>query len=415
MCGIVYKHNFKKRNPVNNDIMQQFDKQRSRGVQGFGLFDGQFKNIVKSATEDKILEWLVKHDSNLIMFHHRFPTSTINVKRAAHPMATKFYFGNTQYVMIHNGVIRNADKLFEKHAELGIEYQTLLDDHTFNDSESLLWDFALTMEGKQEKMQAEGQIAFVCIKMVNGKLSKLLFGRNSRPLNMLREDDSLSISSEGAGVPIPPNMLHIWDYRTKTIKLKAMHFDEWGYHPTKVPKYTGGTCGYQPKEYVLPENRSEGTPGDWLPEYLQHKYGKYLPSGSSSSASELAPPIDYVESGKSGLWVPQNRLEAEESMEIEEVDENDRTRFLPTPAEIQAAAMEYLIDNAGHFEGAYWAAELDYGELMVEEQTVANIRQQLLLEKVLEHINSDPEYESGHKVSSIWEALWSQNSLALAA
>ena len=93
MCGIVYAEDFNG-NPVNNSIMQIFDKQRHRGTQGFGLFDGQEMNMVHETKEDSILKWLVKYDSNQLLFHHRNPTSTINVKRAAHPFSTKKYFGD---------------------------------------------------------------------------------------------------------------------------------------------------------------------------------------------------------------------------------------------------------------------------------------------------------------------------------
>src|SRR5258708_5853048 len=104
MCGIIYSHNFEGL-PVNNDVLQQYDKQKTRGQQGFGIFDGQKMNMIHAAKEDKILKWLCRYDSNLLLMHHRFPTSTINVKRAAHPFSTKKYLGDTQYILVHNGSI----------------------------------------------------------------------------------------------------------------------------------------------------------------------------------------------------------------------------------------------------------------------------------------------------------------------
>jgi predicted glutamine amidotransferase len=238
MCGIVYAHN-RAGLPVNIDIMQQFDNQRSRGVQGFGLFDGQENNMVHHSKEDGILKWLDKYPSNMILFHHRFPTSTVNVKRAAHPFSTKNYFGDNQYILVHNGMIRNATELFGDHLELGIEYQSLLDDDTFNDSEALLWDFALTMEGEQKELKAYGMMAFVCMKLVKGKVDRLYFGRNSNPLNLYRDKQNISLSSEGAGEPIEAQKLYTYQYSRN--RLTQKNFKVPAYNPTydKPYQYSG--------------------------------------------------------------------------------------------------------------------------------------------------------------------------------
>lgn len=236
MCGIVYMHNLAGQ-PVNIDIMNQYDRQCNRGQQGFGLFDGQFGNMVRHSKEDGILKWLDKYPSNMIMFHHRFPTSTVNVKRAAHPFSTKKYFGDNQYILVHNGMIRNATKLFGNHIEEGIEYQSLLDDDTFNDSEALLWDFALTMEGKQKELKAYGAIAFVCMKLVKGKVERLYFGRNHNPLNLFRDKDNISLSSEGEGEPIEPGMLYNYHYGSK--RLVRRTFAVPAYDPDYKYEYTG--------------------------------------------------------------------------------------------------------------------------------------------------------------------------------
>src|ERR1035438_1519749 len=119
MCGIAMKYNIDG-TAVNEDIFNMYVDQRNRGKEGFGVFDVSEMNLVKNSNEDKMISWLSKYDSNFLVFHHRFPTSTLNTKRTAHPISTKGYFGNTQYVMVHNGIIYNDDDLHKAHTELGI-------------------------------------------------------------------------------------------------------------------------------------------------------------------------------------------------------------------------------------------------------------------------------------------------------
>lgn len=151
MCGLVYANSFDG-SAVNKIVWDQFDKQRSRGVRGFGFFNGQY--TIKAAMEKRIKHKLEskKNQTDLLLFHHRLPTSTENVKQAAHPFNTGSYFGKTRYVLIHNGVISNSKDIREKHMKLKnpITYQSVLANGKFNDSEALLWDLALTLEGKQK-------------------------------------------------------------------------------------------------------------------------------------------------------------------------------------------------------------------------------------------------------------------------
>lgn len=187
MCGIIFAESF-----VNHDvtpvILTQYEKQKNRGTEGFGLYDRNANHLVRSTTEHGIKKWLSKYQATSVLFHHRFPTSTDNTKNACHPFSTKDYF-DTNYVLVHNGWISNAYELATAHEKLGIEYHSVQDDGRFNDSEALLWDVALYLEGKQDSLKARGPIAFICIATPSdGRKSKhLFFGRNTNPLNMLLE------------------------------------------------------------------------------------------------------------------------------------------------------------------------------------------------------------------------------------
>lgn len=221
MCGIIYSKSFNHK-PVNNLILQQFQAQKMRGRQGFGVFDGEYKNMVKTPKEDTILKWLKRYPSNELMFHHRFPTSTANVKNAAHPFSTKDFFGDNQYILVHNGILWNERELQEEHEKLGIVYSSVQPNGQFNDSEALLWDVALYLEGKQTELKAEGSIAFICMALNEGN-DKLYFARNSgSPLNMQFNKKRLSLSSEGRGSAIDVDRLYCFTYATQAIHKFAL-------------------------------------------------------------------------------------------------------------------------------------------------------------------------------------------------
>lgn len=392
MCGIVYAQDFNG-NPVNNKVLDQFDSQRSRGTEGFGLFDGTKMHLVRAAKENKILKWFVRFDSSLILFHHRKPTSTINVKRAAHPFTTRDYFGDTQYVMVHNGHISNDYKLYDKHVEMGIEYQSLLQDETFNDSESLLWDLALTLEGKQPDLTAYGGIAFICMKLVKGKLDKLYFGRNSNPLNLYRDKDGITLSSEGDGEAIQADHLYTYNYKLNRLTKKEFEIPRWLTTESKVSNYND----YYDDEY-------------WMGRYNDSAYHQNVSKIvrrqlSLSDVDRNGRPIyDFDREGNPVYvdWADYLANRYPEDSYDDEIEEYES--YSPTKSETESCAMNYIMKASGNFEQAYWLAEIDYEKAMDTEDSY-DMKQSLLLEKALEYLALDEEYVNEYSISSLWEAL----------
>jgi len=196
-----------------------------------------------------------KNQTDLMLFHHRFPTSTENVKKAAHPFNTGTYFGKTKYVLVHNGVISNPKDVRAKHEQLKkpIKYQSVLENGKFNDSEALLWDLALTLEGKQKELTVYGGIAFICIKLVDNKPVKLYFGKNTgRPLKMKRDDVTMMISSEGEGEEIKPATLYTYDYKKR--RLTERFFRIPSYNPANASNWS------YDKKYGTGSSRTGYTP-----------------------------------------------------------------------------------------------------------------------------------------------------------
>lgn len=388
---------------MNNAVLEQFDRQRSRGTEGFGLFDGQELNMVHATNEDKILKWLCKYDSNLLMFHHRWPTSTVNVKKAAHPFSTKDHFKD-QYIMIHNGVISNPRELFDKHQEMGIKYYSLLDNGTFNDSEALLWDLALTLENKQPKLTATGTIAFVCIKLSRGKLNRLYFGRNTNPLNMFRTEDGIALSSEGAGEAIEPDTLYTFNYDLK--RLTSRYF--------KVPKTN--YAAYNPSDY---EYRGYGSSyngryndyrySDYDDDYTDSNYtdkswdaiGKKVGKGMSKLGTILKGTHgDYRYDEKNQMYLPIT----EKDYKYYE-DDYDYEDVKPLKRDVDSTLFEYMLEGEGNFEDTYWLLEAAYEELEMRPDNLSTHRERALLEACMSEIVKDPEYIDNDSVSSMWRNI----------
>ena len=408
MCGIVYMQDFEG-NPVNNAILDQFDSQRHRGTQGFGIYDGSHDNIITTPKENGILKWLVKYDSPLLLLHHRYPTSTINVKRAAHPFTTKKFFGDNEYILVHNGSVSNSRTLREEHEALGIEYYSVLQDGTFNDSEALLWDFALTMEGKQDSLKAKGNIAFIAIKLEKGKMTKMHFARNTgSPLLMKRDKQGIQIASELDGEVVPTDTLHTFNYKLKrltkrqfTVPTKYAYVERDYEEPTTSWEYgrQGSTfydcncnevgwsnCNYH--GYPEPVARSATGIVDRGESTLVKQFGKKFGVKSAPTVGEIL--------------THQQQLELAEDRLLQTVDPI-------LPEEITTEYYSYLASVKGHFESAYWSMEADYYNVSEAPKTRKNIRAKRLLEYVMERIQNDPEYVNDASKSEVWEDIWRAN------
>lgn len=228
-------------------MLDQFDKQKHRGRLGFGLYDRDYGHIVKSPKERKALSWLARYPSSEIMFHHRYPTSTENTKSAAHPFSTRKFFKGVNYILVHNGQVSNAWELKKAHDELGIVYSSLQADGRYNDSEALLWDVSLYLQGKQDEMKAKGTIAFICMALYTDKTKDTLyFARNTNPLNMFfNKKKGLFLSSEGKGAPILAHKLYSFKYLNKHMEYKELLIPT-NYVPTPPAK--------EPYKYSLPNH-----------------------------------------------------------------------------------------------------------------------------------------------------------------
>ena len=242
MCGIILAVNTNKKEKsksVNNFIINQYEDQYSRGKEGFGIIRLNPESFeIDRATEPyKFLINLYQKESAMMIVHHRTPTSTANKISQTHPILVSNKYLEHDYLIIHNGIIYNAEENKKEHEALGFKYQTELKkqeeseysyyrNHTFNDSESLAVEMSLFIENKIKEIRTRGSMAFIALQIERKtqKPLQVFFGRKDNPLNMYEYKDktksNLRLSSEGIGEPIKESLLYSFKISDKQINIK---------------------------------------------------------------------------------------------------------------------------------------------------------------------------------------------------
>jgi predicted glutamine amidotransferase len=375
MCGLLYIQD-RMGNAVNHQLLDRYEAQKQRGQEGFGLFDG--KRIVRATKEKKMLKFIQHKGTDFALFHHRMPTSTANVKSSAHPFSTKQFFGDTQYILVHNGKITNARSRKEAHNDLGIEYQSLQANGDFNDSEALLWDFALKVERGIPMDKIYGDIAFICVKTVKGTVDTLYFGRNyARPMVMQRSKHTLLLASEGEGERVEADMLYRYNYRLNRLTRKPMRF--FCYDSTyKVSKYDGRYDDGYGDSY---------TPGS----FAEQQWKKYRKK--------------YGYGGQKQLPRGKKQRPSDRELTTEEIEEQLES-YMPKLSWVIKLLDSYLMRSHGHYEQCYVMLEDRYDEVASRTPTVANVKYSLLLEQAMQRLQADPFYLDEDSVHPDYVEYW---------
>lgn len=234
MCGLIAYISKNPQTPkTQEEIAEQFERQHTRGKEGFGLLEvTQNSIIVRRATEPvKALIDIRMSTSPILMFHHRMPTSTPNELEQTHPMFVSNKELEHDWYIMHNGSISNADEMHEQHIEMGYEYTTQIEEEEekedeptayrttygyhytpvrnkqFNDSEALAIELARFLEGKSKVIAAHGSAAYLILKVDKQTHQPLsfLFGRNeTNPMLVTIKEDGILFASEAKnGNPSP--------------------------------------------------------------------------------------------------------------------------------------------------------------------------------------------------------------------
>lgn len=227
ICGIIYIKDLRGRNRASY-VEELFKDQIDRGTDGFGFFLPQKNKLVHNMKAGRTFRLMKKERSNDVLFHHRNPTvSSVKISRqGCHPYSTKNFF-DKNYVLVHNGNITNHIARKTEHEKLGIKYFSEKSGKT-NDSEALLWDLALYLEGETNEIESYGAAAYILVEMENGKPIKTHFGRNTgRPLSYVLQKTQLLISSEGFTSQVPVDKMFSYDYKTNTVDSMELKIPEY--------------------------------------------------------------------------------------------------------------------------------------------------------------------------------------------
>lgn len=221
MCGIIAAVNYGQ-NQVNANeaIVNQFEDQCERGEKGFGIICLDAKRVptVYRATEKvKFLLDLYLRPSQIIIAHHRMPTSSENKLSQTHPIVTTRPNWQHLYYTIHNGVISNDDELKKAHEQAGFKYTTEYvkwkDTVAFNDTEAVAIEFARYLEGETKAITLGGSAALVILQVdkKTNTATKLFAWRNSNPLHLAATRGKIFLSSTGPGDNIAEDVLFTLD------------------------------------------------------------------------------------------------------------------------------------------------------------------------------------------------------------
>lgn len=289
MCGIIHVKRFDKI-PCAKMVHKRYEKQKARGQEGFGyLTIDKMINIERSQKEKPIVESLLQEKSAEILFHHRYPTSTSNVEEATHPILVSNKKLSHDYYLAHNGIITNDTSLRDRHIKEGYTYtteiqtqiitkgKTYLEPLTWNDSESLAVEVAQYLDGKSDKIDTSGSVAFVCyqVSKKTRKPTGLYFARNEgNPLKMMLNSQFFSLTSEGEGQNIAPDTLYHLDIKTNDITVVPLKIGNYYEYKEKVGGYyssysgIGYGAGYEKDSY---QGYDKYEDNDYL-SLLQDKY-----------------------------------------------------------------------------------------------------------------------------------------------
>jgi glucosamine 6-phosphate synthetase-like amidotransferase/phosphosugar isomerase protein len=249
MCGIITIINHRDKKPINQIAIDLYENQYSRGQQGFGMLYLNETNEVKisrACEPVKAFLDLKENKSNIIMFHHRTPTSSSNKLEQTHPLLVENKDLKYNYYVIHNGIINNEDEMKIKHEESGYYYKTTYKDNfgeKFNDSESLAIDLAMYIEKKKDKIETTGSVAFVVaqINKKTKKIKEIFYGHNSgSPLTFSNNGGVLSIASEGLKQEVKEDIMYKWNINNKKLtkqKIEINTFKQTTFNQTGITRY----------------------------------------------------------------------------------------------------------------------------------------------------------------------------------
>jgi len=309
MCGLAFVAT-KKDKHTGKRVYDLYQKQRARGTDGYGYIaiqDGKVVDLKRFLYEDSMKKSLLNEKSEMILFHHRYPTSTPNTLGTTHPMFVSNDELEYDYLVMHNGVISNHDDMHKKHEELGYKYTTEYEEETFvkykhnqttefleygkekyNDSESLAIEIARYFEAKDTSISAVGAAAVLGVVLEKGtnKVVDVFYGQNyGRSLARQDRKGWILIASEGPGKEVDAMKFFHIDPVTFKTQESEMDMDR-GYRQTAGYGYRGYQVNEPPEKKALPATVDRTTNIYGLVNAM-YTYSEAIDSGAPMDEFEL--------------------------------------------------------------------------------------------------------------------------------
>lgn len=372
MCGLIAAFHTGKRKdmPVNQFVIDQYEDQHTRGKEGFGIVNitpGKEVSVERATEPVKMMLDLYMKPASMLMFHHRYPTSSENYLNQTHPLIVEHGSLKHRYLVMHNGVLSNDRELKKKHEdELGFVYRTAYQQtehyERFNDSEALAIEVARFIEGQTTQMGFSGSAAILALQCDENWIPKrFYFGRTTNPLNMAKSRDYLYLSSEGMGDPVEAYKLYSFDVSDPLMKLTSVPFTV---TERKAETTMGYSTSYTYKSDICALTKCAKT----------RKYG--------SKYCEEHEGADAVPSRKETL-----ELKSEEKDPASRViDDFEPTRNSDDPYYEEWEAVNEAVEE--FFKDAYYPLAVDQIDV---ENTLTTIREQLtrVVEKAEKQVLQD--------------------------
>ncbi len=192
MCGILGCW-VKDGESVFDRLKTIYENQEHRGRQGAGISIKRGTDIMRKRTQNpdtllkKIAKWQTFESEDLVLFHHRYPTSTPNKANLNHPIKSE----DGSIVMIHNGVVSNDMALYKemksthrfetKHKGIITDSEVLI--HALEEG---LQSGSLTEAFSQMAQRVKGYFAIATFIKPHNKI--FLFKNSHNPILIFRDD-----------------------------------------------------------------------------------------------------------------------------------------------------------------------------------------------------------------------------------
>ena len=303
MCGLVALWS-KRNRPVAQQVFDLYKKQSTRGTKGYGYLaiDGAMNlvSVQRAKTEDEIKKLLLKETAPMILFHHRFPTSTENTLGTTHPMFVSNEELEFDYYFAHNGKVHNTDILKKNHKADGYDYHTEFNKQVIatyrddtreviegkglehNDSESLAIELARHLEDKSDKVGTLGPAAFWGVRLVKGtdQVVSVYYGRNhGRELGTVSHKKYEGVSSEHSSL-ISPMLIYSYDTGDSVLYEQGFPIDE---NKTFVPVKSSRVMTELEREVHRNQHRQ-----------LQNKYYTF-PEMKETGLADAAFAVEFID------------------------------------------------------------------------------------------------------------------------